>query len=102
MFMYDTLLEIVRELIGEQAATLQGIEFPCLSNIPSEVLLPGGKEECRQDHRLVGMAPDLRQQLLGSRENVQYYDLNVYLSKLVTNLHPRQQTSTHIYVDGQL
>ena len=31
----------------------------------------------------MGMAPDLRQQLLGSRENAQYYDLNVYLSKLV-------------------
>jgi hypothetical protein len=29
------------------------------------------------------MAPDLRQQLLGSPENAQYYDLNVYLSKLV-------------------
>ncbi len=43
-----------------QAQSVQGLEFPELEHIASEVLLPGGEDECRQDHRLVGMAADLR------------------------------------------
>eukprot|EP00282_Hemiselmis_andersenii_P042776 CAMPEP_0172064408 /NCGR_PEP_ID=MMETSP1043-20130122/10086_1 /TAXON_ID=464988 /ORGANISM="Hemiselmis andersenii, Strain CCMP441" /LENGTH=465 /DNA_ID=CAMNT_0012724447 /DNA_START=55 /DNA_END=1448 /DNA_ORIENTATION=+ len=82
-FVYDHLLEIAREKIAEQALEVDDMAFPALAGIKSEVFLPGGQDECRQDHRLVGMFPDMREQLLGTRENARYYDLNVYLSKLV-------------------
>eukprot|EP00283_Hemiselmis_rufescens_P003185 CAMPEP_0173427982 /NCGR_PEP_ID=MMETSP1357-20121228/7047_1 /TAXON_ID=77926 /ORGANISM="Hemiselmis rufescens, Strain PCC563" /LENGTH=385 /DNA_ID=CAMNT_0014391921 /DNA_START=54 /DNA_END=1208 /DNA_ORIENTATION=- len=82
-FVYDHLLEIAREKIREQAVEVDEVTFPALAGIKSEVMLPGGKDECRQDHRLVGMFPDMREQLLGTPENARYYDLNVYLSKLV-------------------
>ncbi len=39
---------------------MDGLAFPSLEMISSEVFLPGGEDECRQDHRLVGMASDLR------------------------------------------
>ena len=82
-FIYERLLNIASENLEIQASAADGLKFPRLETIPSCAFLPGGKEEIRQDHRLVGNVPNIRQQMLGGAENVNFYDLHVYLNDLL-------------------
>ena len=66
-----------------QAVAADTLCFPQLESIPSKAFLPGGPGEIRQDHRLVGNSPAIRQQLLGNAETTGFYDLNVYLNDLL-------------------
>ena len=82
-FVYERLLDIASENLKIQALAADELRFPRLETIPSCDFLPGGKEEIRQDHRLVGNVPNIRQQMLGGTENVNFYDLHVYLNDLL-------------------
>ena len=82
-FVYERLLKIAEQNLRKQAAVADAMHFPALEGIPSRALLPGGAAEIRQDHRLVGNVPGIRQQLLGSADTISFYDLHVYLNDLL-------------------
>jgi hypothetical protein len=82
-YLYERLLDIATEQLQVQAIAANRMAFPLLEDIPSKAFLPGGSSEIRQDHRLVGNVPNIRQQLLGSEETSKFYDLNVYLNDLL-------------------
>lgn len=82
-FIYHRLLDLAQEQLKMQAERADKMKFPSLSSVPSRAFLPGGKSEIRQDHRLVGNMPSIRQQLLGTRHTMEFYDLHVYLNDLL-------------------
>jgi len=82
-FLYEQLLTIAEEKIDEQAQIANALKFPELEDVPSTVFFPGGQNECRQDHRMVGNVAGVLPQLLGTPDNLQFYDLNVYLNQLL-------------------
>ena len=85
-FLYERLLDIATENIRAQARRVDALRYPILEEATvGGVFLPGGEDACRQDHPAVGLVADLSQDvvLLLSPENRRFYDLNVYLNKLV-------------------
>ena len=82
-FVYERLLKVAEHNLRKRAILADSMRFRSLENIPSRALLPGGNAEIRQDHRLVGNVPGIRQQLLGNKDTISFYDLHVYLNDLL-------------------
>ncbi len=85
LYIYDHLLNIARENIQAQARLVDELRYPVLETAVGGVFLAGGDDACRQDHPAVGLCADLGADVAGvlSEENRRFYDLNVYLNKLI-------------------
>jgi hypothetical protein len=85
-YIYECLLDIARENIDAQASRVDSLRYPILEDAAAGgIFLPGGEDACRQDHPAVGLVADLGADVasLLSAENRRFYDLNVYLNKLI-------------------
>jgi hypothetical protein len=85
LYIYDHLLNIAAENIQAQARLVDDLRYPVLESAVGGVFLAGSEDACRQDHPAVGLGADLGADVaaLLSEENRRFYDLNVYLNKLI-------------------
>ena len=85
-FLYEHLLDIAAENIQIQARLVDKLRYPILEEADvGGMFLSGGEDACRQDHPSVGLGADLSAEVAErlSAEDRRFYDVNVYLNKLV-------------------